>query len=165
MASSMHLQIISGAAIMKELPHHYSVRASAGAEADVTLTAVGIPALATASPAEFGGPGDRWSPETLLVGAVANCFTLTFRGVARASKLQWTTLRCDVTGILDRVDRVTQFTSFDLHAQLCVPPGTDGSLAQRSLEKAEQACLIANSLKAPIHLHLEVVSECEESAA
>ena len=148
-----------------ELPHHYFVQASAGADTDVTLTAAGIPALATASPAEFGGPGDRWSPETLLVGAVANCFILTFRAVARASKLPWTMLRCDVTGTLDRVERATQFTSFDLQAQLCVPPGTDGSLARRALEKAERACLVANSLKAPVHLHAQVVNECVESAA
>jgi organic hydroperoxide reductase OsmC/OhrA len=150
---------------MRELPHHYSVQASAGAEADVTLTAAGIPALATAAPAEFGGPGDRWSPETMLVGAVANCFTITFRGVARASKLPWTALRCEVTGTLDRVDRVTQFTSFNLSAQLCVPAGTDGALAQRSIEKAERACLIANSLKAPVHLQLQIVNECVEAAA
>ena len=150
---------------MKDLPHHYSVRASTGVEADVTLTAAGIPALATAAPAELGGPGDRWSPETMLVGAVADCFILTFRGVARASKLPWTALRCEVTGTLDRVDRVTQFTSFDLRAELCVPPATDRSMAARSLEKAERACLIANSLKAPIHSQLQIVNECVESAA
>ena len=150
---------------MKDLPHHYSVQASAGDQADVMLTAAGIPALATASPAEFGGPGDRWSPETLLVGAVANCFILTFRAVTRASKLPWTALRCEVTGTLDRVDRVTQFTSFDLRAQLCVPQGTDHALAQRSIEKAERGCLISNSLKAPVHLHLQIVNECLESAA
>ena len=150
---------------MRELPHHYSVQASAGVDTDVALTAAGIPALATASPAEFGGPGDRWSPETLLVGAVANCFVLTFRAVARASKLPWTVLRCEVTGTLDRVDRLTQFTAFDLHARLCVPPGTDASLAQRSLEKAERGCLIANSLKAPVRLRLQIVTECVESAA
>jgi organic hydroperoxide reductase OsmC/OhrA len=150
---------------MKEFPHLYSVQASAGTDADVTLTAAGIPALATASPAEFGGPGDRWSPETLLVGAVADCFILTFRAVAHASKLPWTALRCGVTGTLDRVDRVTQFTSFDLDAQLCVPSGTDDALAKRSLEKAEHACLIANSLKAPVHLHAQVVNECVEAAA
>ena len=150
---------------MRELPHHYSVQASAGADADVALTAAGIPALAAASPAEFGGPGDRWSPETLLVGAVATCFILTFRAVARASKLPWIALRCDVTGTLDRVERVTQFTAFDFHAQLCVPPGTDGALAQHSLEKAERGCLIANSLKAPVRLHLQIVNDGVESAA
>ena len=146
---------------MKDLPHHYSVAASVGAEADVALTAAGIPSLRTASPAEFGGPGDRWSPETLLVGAVADCFILTFRAVARASTLPWTALRCRVTGTLDRIERVTQFTAFELHAELCVPDGTDGTLARRAAEKAERGCLIANSLKAPVHLRVEIVNDRE----
>src|SRR6266705_836523 len=85
---------------------------------DILLDAPRVPGLRSASPAEFGGPGDRWSPETLLVGAVADCFVLTFRAVARASKLSWTSLQCDVTGHLDRIDRVTQFTSVDIHAHL-----------------------------------------------
>lgn len=150
---------------MQDFPHYYSANATAGANADVTLTAAGIPAIPTASPAEFGGPGDRWSPETLLVAAVADCFILTFRAVAGASKLPWTALRCGVTGTLDRVDRVTQFTAFDLRAELCVPPGTDDALARRSMDKAERACLVANSLKAPVHLHVQVVNDCMESAA
>jgi hypothetical protein len=40
-----------------------------------------------AAPAEFGGPGDQWSPESLLAGAIASCFALTFRFVARAQKV------------------------------------------------------------------------------
>lgn len=144
---------------MKDLPHHYSVAASVGADADVALTAAGIPSLRTASPAEFGGPGDRWSPETLLVGAVADCFILTFRAVARASAVRWTALHCTVTGTLDRVERATQFTAFDLSAELCVPPGTSVELARRALDKAERACLVANSLKAPVHLHANVVDD------
>ena len=150
---------------MQDFPHHYSAHASAGVDADVTLTSAGIPAIPTASPAEFGGPGDRWSPETLLVAAVADCFVLTFRAVARASKLPWTALHCGVTGTLDRVDRVTQFTAFDLRAELCVPPGTDDQLARRSMDRAERACLVANSMKAPVHLHMQVVNDCVKSAA
>ena len=149
---------------MKDFPHQYSVQASAGTDTDVLLSAAGIPALPTASPAEFGGPGDRWSPETLLVGAIANCFILTFRAVARASKLPWTAVQCHVTGTLDRVDRVTQFMAFELHAQLWIPQGTNGELAQRSIDKAERACLIANSLKAPVHLQMEIFDR-EQSAA
>src|SRR6185437_15854167 len=59
---------------MQPFPHRYEVSARASAEGDVTLESYQLPALKSASPAEFGGPGDRWSPETLLVGAVADCF-------------------------------------------------------------------------------------------
>ena len=108
--------------------------------------------LPSASPAEFDGPGDRWSPETLLVGAVADCFILTFRAIAKASRLSWISLDCDVTGTLDRVDRVTQFTRFDMTAHLVVPAGEDIDRARHALEKAERNCLITSSLKASIAL-------------
>ena len=141
---------------MQEFPHRYRVTAAGAVEGDIELTAERLPRLRSASPAEFGGPGDRWSPETLLVGAVADCFILTFRAVARASKLPWTSLQCDVTGTLDRVDRVTQFTHLNVHAHLTVPAGTSADQARRTLEKAERGCLISNSLKGAIHLEPEV---------
>lgn len=141
---------------MRDFPHHYIVAAAGVPAGDVQLTAEALPRLATASPAEFGGPGDRWSPETLLVGAVADCFVLTFRGVAAASKLSWTSLTCRVSGTLDRIERATQFTNFEIDAHLEVPAGVDRDRAQRALEKAERNCLITNSLKGTIHLNGEV---------
>lgn len=141
---------------MQEYPHHYRATAQGSPEGEVALESDRLPTLATAPPAEFGGPGDRWSPETLLVGAVADCFILTFRAVARASKLDWSELRCDVEGTLDRVERVTQFTAFRVHASVVVPGDTSEDLARRCLEKAERGCLVTNSLKAETHLEAEV---------
>lgn len=133
---------------MQDLPHHYVVTASAEAESHVVVSSPGLEDIATAAPAEYGGPGDVWSPETLLVASVANCFILTFRAIARASKLDWVSLGCDVTGKLDKIDKVTQFTGFDLKATLTVAPGIDEKKARRLLENAERYCLITNSLKA-----------------
>lgn len=141
---------------MQNLPHHYSVAAATSVEGIVSLTSAGLPTIDSAPPAEFGGPGDRWSPETLLVAAVADCFVLTFKAVARASKMDWITLSCDVGGTLDRVDKVTQFTAFKLRVVLEAPHGTDEQKAMRLLEKSESACLITNSLNAQAHLDAEV---------
>ena len=141
---------------MQPFPHHYSVTALASAEGEVQLESERLPVLASAPPSEFGGPGDRWSPESLCVGAVADCFVLTFRAIARASKLPWTSLRCNAEGTLDRIERVTQFTSFLLRATLQVPPGTDEARARQLLERAEQTCLISQSLKGTSHLEAKV---------
>jgi organic hydroperoxide reductase OsmC/OhrA len=143
---------------MKEFPHHYLAASRAGAEGDVTVTSPGLPDLTSDSPAEFGGSGVRWSPETLLCGAVADCFLLTFRAVARASKLPFAELTCDVTGRLDKVERTTSFTSFELRARLTVPAGTDEARAHSLLEKAERACLISRSLSGSVALVAEVVT-------
>jgi organic hydroperoxide reductase OsmC/OhrA len=90
---------------MQALPHRYRVKGAGRTTGDVELTAERLTMIQSASPAEFDGPGDRWSPETLLVGAVADCFILTFRAGAKGSRLSWISLVCDATGTLDRQDR------------------------------------------------------------
>jgi peroxiredoxin-like protein len=151
---------------VQNFPHRYSVRAAATADGvDVELAANGLARFATASPAEFGGPGDRWSPETLLVGAVADCFVLTFRAVANTSQLPWRSLACDAAGTLDRIDGVMRFTAIELRARLVVAPGTDAAVARRALEKAERGCLIANSLRADTHLEIAIEIAAEPALA
>ena len=142
---------------MQDFPHHYVAVASAQVDDDVRLDSPGLTTLESAGPAEFGGPGNLWSPETLLVAAVADCFILSFRAIARASRMEWISLTCDAVGELDKVERVTQFTGFDLKVRLEVPEGTRESKAQKLLEMAEKSCLITNSLKAPSHLETEIL--------
>ncbi len=141
---------------MQKFPHHYAVTAAANRDDNVDLTSEGLPRIESAPPAEFGGPGDRWSPETLLIAAVADCFVLTFRAIARASKFDWISLQCEAEGTLDRLENTSQFTEITLHAVLDAPQGTDEQKASRLLEKAEHGCLITNSLKSSSHLNVSV---------
>lgn len=143
---------------MQNFPHIYQVAALAGPDGDVSLSGAGLPMIASAPPEKFGGPGDRWSPEDLLVAAVADCFVLSFRAIARASKFDWLSLDCSVEGVLDRPEKVTCFTGFTVNAVLTVPADTDEARALRLLDKAEQSCLITNSLSATVHLNPQVVS-------
>jgi organic hydroperoxide reductase OsmC/OhrA len=124
-----------GKAHMQAFPHHYTVAANGLGTGDIELKGDGLPTLRSASPIAFGGPGDRWSPETLLVASIGDCLILTFRAVARASGFAWTTLECDVTGTLDRPDRTTRFVAFDIRARLCVPAGTDPNCARQLRKK------------------------------
>lgn len=140
-----------------EFPHHYRVVATAGPAADVVLTADRLAPLPSNAPAQFGGPGDKWSPEDLLTAAVADCFVLSFRAIAAASKFGFTSLQVAVTGTLDRIERVMSFQDFRIEATLTVPAGTDPERARRLLEKAEQTCLITNSLKSTVHLETSIV--------
>ena len=131
---------------MQDYPHHYVVSADARAEGPVGVKGEGLETLATTSPPQFGGPEGYWSPETMLVASVANCFILTFRAIARASRLEWNSLECSCEGILDRVDRKTRFTEYHLKATLHLPPGSNEVKAHKILEKANSNCLVTNSL-------------------
>lgn len=143
---------------MHPFPHLYDVRATALGDGEITLESPGLPPLATNTPAEFDGPGNRWSPETLFVAAVADCFLLTFRGIARASRMAWETVACDVTGRLERPDRFTRFTEIVIRARLKIPAATPEDQARRILMRAEETCLITRSLNAVTHLEIEILT-------
>jgi len=144
---------------MHPFPHRYVVSSTATPQDNIELTSAGIPSLSTATPPEFDGPGGLWSPETLLVAAVADCFLLTFRGIARASKMPWLRVGVTCEGTLERPDRVTQFTRFDLHATVVLPPEVSEDQARRILTRAEETCLITRSLKGETHLQIDVTHE------
>lgn len=138
-------------------PHTYEATASAEPSGSVTVASPQLEPLRTAPPAQFGGPGTLWSPETLLVASIANCFVLTLRAVARAAGLDWLGVECRVEGVLERVEGVAQFSRFVTYVKLTVPRGTDEAAAQRSLERAERGCLIGNSLRGARRLEATIV--------
>jgi peroxiredoxin-like protein len=142
---------------MQPLPHHYQVKATGHSSDSVTLSSESLADIQSAPPAEFDGPGDQWSPETLLLAAVADCFILSFRAVAAASNFEFTSLDCVTQGTLDRVDRVTRFTDIINTVTLTMPADGSDTLAHRLLEKAEEVCLVSNSLSANVQLVAKVV--------
>jgi peroxiredoxin-like protein len=141
---------------MKPLPHRYAARIAGTPEGYATLSSAGVPELRSAPPLDFDGPGDAWSPEQLLLVAVESCFLLTFRAVAQASRLEWVSMSVEAEGVVDRVNGVTRFTEIVLRPRVTVPPGVDRVRVQRTLEKAERACLVSSSLNTPIRLEPEI---------
>jgi organic hydroperoxide reductase OsmC/OhrA len=149
---------------MHALPHRYRARASGMAAGSVIVSSDGLPALETQAPPEFGGPEGYWSPETLLLASVADCYILSFRAVARVSRLAWLDLAVEVEGVLDRIDGVTRFTQLRIAPRLCIAPTNGEAEALAALQKAKRACLITNSLSAQCELTPLVysVSEADE---
>lgn len=137
---------------MHPYPHHYLVQAQGTAGGVVLVTTKEAPDLETHAPPEFDGPPGYWSPESLLVASVADCYILSFRAVARASKLEWTSLAVDVEGVLDRVEGVTRFVGFTVKPRLEILSAEREPLARTVLDKAKRACLVTNSLTAACEL-------------
>jgi organic hydroperoxide reductase OsmC/OhrA len=138
-------------------PHTYVASGSAESAGFVAIGSPRLPSLETAPPAQFDGPGDLWSPETLLCASLADCFILTFRAVTRAAHLKWLSLECRVEGVLERVGPVSQFTRYTTFAKLTVPAETNPAKARELLERAEHGCLIANSLSGVRALEAQVI--------
>ena len=144
---------------MQDYPHRYKAAARGGVDGTIDTSSPGLEIIPAMAPPEFDGPGGKWSPETLLVASVANCFILTFRAIARASKFEWNSITCEVVGVLDRPERVTRFTEFHIDVSLHLPAGADGHKAHHLAEKSEQVCLVTNSLTGQKILNVAVIHE------
>ena len=90
------------------------------------------------------------------MAAIADCYILSFRAVASASKLDWSEIDCDAVGVLEKTAEGLWFTVIELAVKLRIPAGGDVARAERLLEKAEKACLVSKSLRSEVRLQLAV---------
>ena len=141
---------------MHAFPHRYTVNALAAPDGVVTVRSTELEDIQSTAPVEFGGPPGNWSPETLFVAAIADCFVLSFRAVSRASKLEWIEVDCAAEGTLEKTADGLAFTRIDMQVVLRIPAGGDTARAERLLEKAEKSCLVSNSIKPAVHLSARV---------
>jgi organic hydroperoxide reductase OsmC/OhrA len=141
---------------MHPFPHHYAISMTVRPGETSKLASADLPEIESAPPVEFGGPGNRWSPEGLFTAAIADCIILNFQGIAAMSKYSWTSLSGSTKAVLDRVGSKMSFTRFDTHIDLVIPKGADPARAKLLLEKAEASCPLSNTLNCEKHLTMDI---------
>src|SRR5215471_20794474 len=92
-------------------------------------------ALHFTAPLQFGGLEGRWTPEDLLLGAIASCYTTTFRAVADYSKFDYSDLEVEVSGKFQKVESGYAFTNFCTRPTLTIHNEREESRALQLLEK------------------------------
>ncbi len=104
-----------------------------------------------ATPPQFpAGMAGIWSPEHLFTAAINSCLMTTFLSIAEASKLSFVSFNSDAEGKLEQVDGKYIMSEVTLRPTVRIATEADFSKAERILQKAEQNCLISNSVKSKI---------------
>ena len=98
------------------------------------------------SPPAFGGLDGRWTPEDLLLCALASCYTTTFRAVAENSKFEYTDLQVEVDGDIRKADSGYNFSEIIIRANLTISHPDEQARALKLLHKAEALCLVSRAL-------------------
>ena len=121
------------------------------------LRSPALPEIEVATPPEFRGHENVWSPEHLFVAAVNSCFMTTFLAIAEASKLDFVSFAAGAVGKLERQDgRGYAVTEIVVRPRLTVLRTQDAERAARILEKAEKQCLISNSVRSAVRMEPSV---------
>jgi len=137
--------------------HRFDVEAMPLPWHRVRLAADDKPPLDAAVPAEFrGGTPGLWSPEDLLVAAVASSYELTLESVARARSLEFRSVHVSGAGhVARRVEGRLGFVAIELFVHLVVDSGAEHD-AEQAARDAHRACLVSHALDVPVELELEV---------
>jgi peroxiredoxin-like protein len=98
------------------------------------------------APLEFGGMEGRWTPESLLLCAIAGCFTTTFRAIAEYSKFEYADLEVQVEGTIKKVESGYAFTEIAVRPNLSITDETDQARGLKLMQKAKGLCLVARAL-------------------
>lgn len=107
-------------------------------------------AIHFAAPPQFGGLEGRWSPEDLLLCAVAGCFTTTFRALSDYSQFEYRDLEVEVEGTVRKAESGYEFAGVLIRPTLTISNLDDRSRADRLLEKAKRLCLVSRALAIPL---------------
>lgn len=98
------------------------------------------------SPLAFGGLEGRWTPEDLLLCAIASCYTTTFRTLADYSKFEYTDLQVEVEGAISKAEAGYGFGEVLIRANLMIPQEQEEARALKLLHKAKGLCLVSRAL-------------------
>jgi peroxiredoxin-like protein len=98
------------------------------------------------TPPQFGGMEGRWSPEDLLLSAVASCFTSTFHALAERSRFHFTDLEVEVRGCVSKSESGYMFSEIVIRPTVKISADEDRPRAERLMEKAKRLCLVSRAL-------------------
>lgn len=148
---------------MKPLPHDYDVDLIGGPQGYATVSAAGLADVTVAPPPEYGGPGDAWSPEHLLLASVSSCFMFTFRAVAKASHADFLDVEARTWGSVAKVDGAVRFADIVVRVTVTAAPGSSIELLRRAIDKTASRCLVTSSLAVPVRVEATIQGAAGET--
>ncbi|HLW86854.1 MAG TPA: OsmC family protein [Terriglobales bacterium] len=98
------------------------------------------------APPQFGGIEGRWTPEDLLITALASCFTTTFHTVAEYSKFEYTDLAVEAEGAVVKAAQGYCFSEIVIRPSLTIPSEENRGRAVGLLHQAKKLCLVSRAL-------------------
>ena len=102
------------------------------------------------APAEFGGLEGRWTPEELLLAAMAGCYTTTLRAIAGTAHFNFTDLQVEASGTVRKGESGYSFTEIVLRPNLKISSPEERERALDLLKKAEKLCLVSRAIGTPV---------------
>ena len=139
------------------IQHFYNVEIEWIGGKDVKLSSGDLPPIAAGAPPEFKGREGNWSPEQLFVASMNSCYVLTLLAIAEFSKVAVISLASTARGKLQKVQGAGyQITEIVIKPRIVIASAHDLARMPRLLEKAQENCIVSNSIKSTIKVEAQL---------
>ncbi len=116
----------------------------------------GKPAIEVATPPEFGGPENIWTPEDLLTSAVAACIMTSALFFIDRAKIQLRSYKSKATATMEKTPAGLAITRIVIAASIELHDMEQEAAARKAMEQAEKSCPLSISLTCPVELDVHV---------
>ncbi|MGC1450091.1 MAG: OsmC family protein [Candidatus Sulfotelmatobacter sp.] len=113
-------------------------------------------AIHFAAPKEFGGLEGRWTPEELLLAALAGCFTTTLRAIAGSAEFDFTDFQLEASGTIRKSQFGYGFSEIVICPTLKITCSEERERALDLLKKAERLCLVSRAIDVPLRFESKI---------
>ncbi len=120
------------------------------------LHARGNPDIKVATPPEFGGPQNTWSPEDLLAGAVASCMMTTSLFFLEKAGIKPLSYLSNAAAVMEKTASGLAFTEVSVAVSVSVANAEEIDTVYSAIEKAEKSCPVSKSLNCKVTLSIQV---------
>ncbi len=121
-----------------------------------SLHSGGKPEVKVATPPEFGGPRNIWTPEDLLAGAVGSCVMTTSVFFMEKAGVKLLSYLSNASATMEKTREGLAFTGVSVDVTLSVAEEEDIEKAYSAMERAEAACPVSKVLKCGVTLKTKV---------
>ena len=121
-----------------------------------TINARRNPEIRIATPPEFGGPPDAWSPLELLVASLTSCYMSTFMNIADKRNLKARSFEAAGVGFVEATPEGLRFTRIDVAVKVVVDGEEMAKKVKAAQEPLKKLCPVARGLNFPVNLEMDV---------
>ena len=116
----------------------------------------GKPAIAVATPPEFGGPEGIWTPEDLLTSAVESCIMASSLFFLNRGKIGFRSYKSKASGTMEKGAGGLTFSRIAVEVTVELDDPAQADAAHKAVIQAEKTCPLSNSLKCPVELDVHI---------
>jgi organic hydroperoxide reductase OsmC/OhrA len=117
------------------------------------------------APPEFKGLEGMWTPEDLMLSALASCFVTTFHCLATYASFEYQDLQVEAEGKFGKADSGYKFKQVLLRPTLRVPSAKQEESALKLLENTKMLCLVSRAISTPLIFEPRVEVESSRECA